>query len=95
MGTIPDRWIVYPLGEESENGTALQDYSRRVRFTPVLKTDNTKSEMKKWIYHFRQPCIEQTTAETHSTWENHAEPKIGKIGSMVRNFMTVFDVPLK
>ena len=32
---------------------------------------------------------------THSPWENPSDPNIGKLGSMVINFMSVFDVPLK
>ena len=46
MGAISDRWSVYPLGKESQNGNALQDYSRQVRVPPVLNADNTKSELK-------------------------------------------------
>ena len=31
----------------------------------------------------------------HSPWENSTDPSIGKIRSMVRNFMRAFDIPLK
>ena len=45
MGNISGRCILYPLGKESQNETALQDYYRQVGFTPVLKTDNAKIEL--------------------------------------------------
>ena len=47
MGTISDRWSVYHVGKEIKNGTALRDYLRQVGFSPVIKTFNTQSELKK------------------------------------------------
>ena len=62
----------------------------------MLKSENAQTKMgKKWTDHCRKNCIEQTTKELHSTLENYAEPNIGQLGSMVRNVMREFDVPLK
>ena len=47
MGTVSDRWSVYPLGKEIKNGTDLQDYSRQVGVPPVLNMDNAQSDLKK------------------------------------------------
>ena len=58
-------WSVYPLVKESQNGTALQDYSRQVGFPQLIKTDNTQIKLEKLTHHFRQHFIEQTTTETH------------------------------
>ena len=44
-GTKSDRWEVFPLKSECHNGTALQDYSRRIGVTSSLKTDCAQSEL--------------------------------------------------
>ena len=62
----------------------------------MINTENAHIELrKKWTYHCRRHCIEKTTTEFHSTWKNTVDPKIGKLGSMVRNVMSAFDVPPK
>ena len=96
MGTVSYRWSVYPLGKESQNGTAFKYYSSQVGVPPVLNTDNSKSEIGgKWTDHCQQHCIKKTTKEPHYTWENPAEPNIWQLVSIVRNVMREFDVPLK
>ena len=96
MGAVSDRGGVYPLLKESQNGTDLQDYSRQVVVPPVLNTDNEQSELGgEWTDNFRRGCIDQTTTEPHSTWESPADTNIGPLGSVFRNFMGGFDVPLK
>ena len=45
METISDRWSVYPLEKKSQNGTALQYYSRQVGVPPVLNKDDVKHEV--------------------------------------------------
>ena len=50
---------------------------------------------RKGIDKCRGKCIEQTTIEPHSPWRIPADPNIGQLGSMVRNAMREFDVPLK
>ena len=46
MGTISDRWSIYCLGKESQNGTAIQDYLSQVEVSPVIKTDNEYRELE-------------------------------------------------
>ena len=49
----------------------------------------------KWTDQCRQHFIEKNTIEHHYPWENPTDPKIRQLGSMVRNVMRVFDVPLE
>jgi hypothetical protein len=90
-----DRWDVYPLKTESQNGAALQDYTRKVGAPTVLKTDNAQSELSSnWTQHLRNICTASETTEPHHPWQNPAERKIGALGAMVRNAMREFKVPL-
>ena len=47
MGTISDRWVVYPLENLSPNETYLQGRSSKMGFPPVIKTDNSQGELLK------------------------------------------------
>ena len=40
MGTISDRYSIYRLGKESQNGNTFQDYLKQVEDPPVVKTEN-------------------------------------------------------
>jgi hypothetical protein len=96
VGTESDCWEVYPLKTESHNGIALQDYTRQIGAPTNVKTDNAQSEVgATWTAHCREQCIGTTTTEPHSPWQNPAENRIGSLGSMVRNTMRTFNVPLK
>ena len=96
MGNLSNRWSVYPLEKESQNGTALKYNSSQVGVSPVLNTENTQSELSgRWIDQCQWKCIDQTTTEPHSPQENCTGPKIGQIGSMVREVIRSFDVSLK
>jgi hypothetical protein len=95
VGIDTDRWEVYPLKSESQNGTALQDYCRTVGCPPVIRTDNAQSELgKTWTTFCRCQCIGCETTEPHHPWQNPAEKRIGVLGGMVRNAMRTFEVPL-
>ena len=96
VGITSDRWEVFPMKKESNNGEALQDYSRKVGLPMAIKTDNAQSEIgRTWTDHCRTHCIKQITTEPKCPHENPAEPKIGQLASMVRNVMRKFKVPLK
>jgi hypothetical protein len=96
VGADSDRWEVYPLKSESQNGVALQDYTRQVGAPTSIKTDNAQSEVgATWTSHCREQCIANLTTEPHSPWQNPAENRIGSLGAMVRNTMRQFKVPLK
>ena len=93
-GTETDRWEVFPLKSECHNGTALQDYSRRIGVPPSLKTDCAQSELgATWTDHCRTYCIDQQTTEPHSPWQNPGEPRIGNLNNMVSIVMKSFSVP--
>jgi hypothetical protein len=94
VGTDSDRWEVYLLKIESQNGVALQVYTRQVGAPTNLKSDNAQSEIgSTWISHCREQCIGTTTTEPHSPWQNPAKKWIGSLGSMVRNTRQQFKVP--
>ena len=94
-GTKSDRWEVFPLKSECNNGTALQDYSRRIGVPPSIKTDCAQSELGTiWTDHCRRYCIDQQTTEPHSPWQNPGEPRIGNLNNMVSLVMKAFNVPL-
>jgi hypothetical protein len=96
VGIDTDRWEVYPLKTESQNGQALQDYCRTVGCPPVIRTDNAQSELgQTWTNFCRCQCIGCETTEPHHPWQNPAEKRIGVLGTMVRNSMRTFNVPLK
>ena len=51
---------------ETNNGEALQDFTRQIEVPNVLRTDNTQSELGyTWIKHCRGLCIERQTTEPH------------------------------
>ena len=58
-----------------------------------MKTTNNISTTR--IKYCRDVCIDNITTEPHSPWQNPAEKRIGTLGSMVRNAMQTFGVPLK
>ena len=96
VGTTSYWWSVHPFKKEIQNGIALQDYSRKLGVTPTLKTYNAQTELfKTCIEHFWLRCIEKSTTDSRSPWENPAEPKIGQLSSMSRNFMSKSKIPLK
>jgi hypothetical protein len=96
VGVDTNRWEVYPLKTKSHNGTALQDYTQRVGAPRTLKSDRAQSEVgSTWTKHCQDACIETKSTEPHSPWQNPAEKQIGTLGSMVRNVMRTFKVPLK
>src|SRR5688572_11166967 len=81
---------------ESNNGTALQDYTRRVGAPRTLKLVCAQCKTgTTWTKHCRDACIKTKTTEPKSPWQNHAEKQIGTLRSMVRNVMRTFKVPLK
>eukprot|EP00957_Ditylum_brightwellii_P172061 13099204-Ditylum_brightwellii.AAC.1 len=62
--------------ESHNNRAALQDYSRNVGIPPILKTNNSQSELRRtWSYHCHLHCIQQQTTAPHSMWQSSAEPK--------------------
>jgi hypothetical protein len=90
-----DRWSVYPLKSEDQNGIALQDYIRTIGAPTAMRTDNARSELGPiWTKHLREVCTASETTEPHHPWQNPAERKIGALGIMVRNVMRAFHVPL-
>jgi hypothetical protein len=90
-----DRWDVFPLKTEHNNGEALKDYVRYVGAPTVMKTDNAQSQLgTTWITFLRDICTANKTTEPHHPWQNPAERKIGALGSIVRNAMRAFNVPL-
>ena len=96
VGVDTDRWEVYPLKTESQNGAALQDYTRRVGAPQTLKLDCAQSKTgTTWTKHCRDACIETKTTKPGSLWQKPAKKRIGTLGSMVRNVMRTFKVPLK
>ena len=95
VGTVSDRWEVYPLKTESHNGEALQDYTRKVGAPSTIKTDNAQSELGlTWTKHCRDQCINTETTEPHHPWQNPAESRIGSLSAMVRNVLRTFKAPL-
>jgi len=80
---------------ESHNGWALQDYTRENGCPPAIKTNNAKSELgETWLKHCRTHCIATVTTEPDHPHQNPAEQRIGVLGSMVRNAMRTFKIPL-
>lgn len=94
-GQESDQWAVYPLKTESHNTEALQDYFRKHGAPSAIRSDNAQSELgKDWTHTCRQLCVDQESTVPHSPWQNFAERRIGHLGSMVRNCMRAFNVPL-
>ena len=95
-GLKSNRWEVFPLKTESHNGTALQDYIRKVGVPNVIKSDNAQSETGSlWTTVSRDQCISNETTEPQHPWQNPAEPQIGALNAMVKRTMTAFNVPLR
>lgn len=95
VGIQSNRWEVYPLKTESNNGEALQDYTRQIGVPSVLKSDNAQSETgETWTKHCRDQCIATETTEPHTPWQNPAEQAIGTLGRMVRRVLRNTGAPL-
>jgi hypothetical protein len=78
-----DRWDVFPLKTEHNNGAALKDYVRCVGAPTVMKTDNAQSQLgTTWTTFLRDICTANETTEPHHPWQNPAERKIGALGSI-------------
>ena len=92
---ILDKWSVYPLGKVSQNGTALQEYSRKVGVPPVLKTENSKSELGVNGNITVNDTVLNKPPQNPIIHGKILQSQIGQIGSMVRNFTREFDVPFK
>ena len=94
-GLKSNRWEVFPLKTEAQNGTALQDYTRKVGVPNKIKSDNAQSETgTTWTDHCRAQCITTETTEPHHPWQNPSEPQIGALNMMVKRTMQAFNVPL-
>ena len=95
-GLRSNRWEVFPLKTESQNGTALQDYIRKVGVPNTLKSDNAQRETGSlWTTVSRDQCITNETTEPKHPWQNPAEPQIGALNMMVKRTMAAFNVPLR
>ena len=93
------QWLVFesmgslPLKSESQNGTALQDYIRKVGVPNEIRSDNSETGST-WTKVSRDQCIMNTTTEPKHPWQNPDEPQIGALNSMVKRVMKQFKVPL-
>ncbi|MGH7955292.1 MAG: hypothetical protein ACREOZ_04960, partial [Gloeomargaritales cyanobacterium] len=75
VGGTSDRWETYPMKTESQNGIALQDYTRQYGCPIKIKTDCAQSEIgKTWTDHCRHHCIESETTEPHHPQQNRTRP---------------------
>ena len=86
VGDVSDRWHTYPLRSESQNGIALQDYTRYVGNPTSLKTDNAQSELGSiWKDHCWQNCVPITLSlakssrKKYSRSEQHGPTKLGQM----------------